>query len=316
MKILITGSDGLVGRSVRRISSMHPEHQFVFTTRAMCDLTDRQAVLDLIDNEKPDVVVHLAAKVGGLFFNLANHTEMYRVNVQMNTNVIDACVRSNVTKCFVCLSTCIFPDCASSFFSEDDLHRGAPHWSNYGYAVAKRYAEILASKYMDQDKCSTQFHFLAPTNMYGPEDNFREDQSHVVPALIRRAHTVWCSEGESFPIHGDGTPLRQFLYVDDFAKILMRLIGSDQPIPRTLILSPSEDYTIRQLAEAVCDAATLPRACISLMGGANGQARKHASNALLMSLPCMHGFEFTSLSDGIATTMHWFSSQFGNSIRM
>ncbi len=316
MKILVTGSDGLAGRSVRRIAEKHPDHQFVFATRTTCDLTDRQAVLDLFDRERPDVVVHLAAKVGGLFFNLANHTEMYRINVQMNTNVIDACVRSNVGRCFICLSTCIFPDCASSSFSEDDLHKGAPHWSNYGYAVAKRYAEVLASKYMDQDRCATQFHFLAPTNMYGPEDNFRENESHVVPALIRRAHTVWCSEGESFPIHGDGTPLRQFLFVDDFANILMRLIGSLDALPRTLILSPTEEYSIRQLAETVCDAATLPRNCISYMGGANGQARKHARNTLLMSLPCMQGFEFTSLPDGISATMQWFSSHFHESLRM
>lgn len=309
MKILVTGSDGLVGRAVRRIAEQHPDHEYVFATRKTCDLTDRGAVFTLFEDELPDVVVHLAAKVGGLFYNLANHTEMYRANVEMNSNIIDASVAYGVVKCFVCLSTCIFPDTEKGEFTEADLHMGAPHWSNYGYAVAKRYAEVLASKYMDHDKCATSFHFLAPTNLYGPEDNFRELQSHVVPALIRRAHTMWCSESDSgLSVRGDGTPLRQFLYVDDLAKILMTLVEEAGPLPRTMIVAPSEEYTIRQLAETVCDAATLPKISLVFTGGANGQARKYASNSLLMSLPCMKGFEFTSLGDGIARTMHWYST--------
>ncbi len=311
MKILVTGSNGLAGKALQRLApAFDASSTFVFATRKDADMEDAAQVDALIQLHQPNAVVHLAARVGGLFYNLSSNAEMYRANCVINTNVIEACVRHKVDTCFIILSTCIFPDVFSRF-DESDLHRGPPHWSNYGYAVAKRYAQVLATKYMEQDKCHTKFHFLAPTNLYGPEDNFNTEASHVVPALLLKAHHLYASESEqALFVQGDGKPLRQFMFIDDLANVILRLLHSEQPIPRTLIVAPSEEHSIKHLAETILKETNISANGIVLSGAAsaNGQMRKYAMNNLLMSLPCMQGFSFTPLDKGIRATVEWMRS--------
>ncbi len=306
MKILVTGSNGLVGNAVRRTQLDGVE--YVFITHADGDLRKPNDVDAMIANHRPDVVLHLAAKVGGLFMNMNNNSDMFRDNLAMNVNMIDACVKYDVERCFICLSTCIFPDCRNDLFTEEDLHLGAPHWSNYGYACAKRYAEVYAEKYEKQG-CHTKFHFLIPTNIYGPNDHFNDvHNAHVVPALITKAYYLYCSESEqSLAVAGDGTPLRQFMYADDLAKVFHRLVMSEQPVPRLLIVTPSEEHSIAQLARSVCRAMGIHDS-LTFISGANGQMRKRGINDRLLSLQCMEGFEFTPLEEGIKRTVNWVKS--------
>ncbi len=314
MKILVTGADGLVGNAFRRIQQSYADHEWVFVTRRMCNLENKIDVNNLFDIEEPDVVIHLAAKVGGLYMNIRNNLTMYKENVAINTNIIDACVDYNVSKCIICLSTCVFPDRVCESFTEEDLHMGEPHDSNNGYAYAKRQAEIYSRLQMKRG-CHTKFYCVSPTNMYGPNDNFELNNSHVVPALIMKAFLIYASESESsLVVKGSGLAKRQFMYVDDFANIIMRLIlGYDGPESH-FIVAPDWEHTINDLAIIICRSMKIHDTIVHTPVENEGQMRKFANANKLLSLPCMDDFQFTPLDEGIQTTVDWVKNN-GSTMR-
>jgi GDP-L-fucose synthase len=312
MKILVTGSNGLVGNSFRRLSRSFPAHQWIFATRQSCNLTDATSVLSFFRSTRPDIVIHLAAKVGGLFMNIDNNLRMYTENAAIDSNIIQACVDTGVSKCVMCLSTCVFPDCVCDSFSEEDLHRGEPHDSNNGYAYAKRITEILTRLYM-KSGVSTKFYCVSPTNMYGPNDNFNLQNAHVVPALIMKAHRIYASESEqSLHVYGSGEAKRQFMYVDDLATVIMKLLFEYEGAPGHFIVAPPDEHSINQLAEIICEQTSIPRVISHTVhrSGDEGQRRKFACANKLLSLPCMEDFQFTPLPEGIRKTIQWLRNNY------
>ena len=235
MKVLVTGSSGLVGSAIKNISPNYP-YDFIFVSSQDADLTDYMQTYNLFDKHKPDYVIHLAACVGGLFKNMNYKVDMFENNVLINFNVVKYSHTFKVKKLVCCLSTCIFPDNTTYPINETMLHDGPPHSSNDAYAYAKRMLEIHCKTY--QDQFDDNFICVIPTNIYGPNDNYDLKDGHVIPALTHRCYLAK-KEGKPFRVLGSGTPLRQFIFSEDLANLFMWTLENYNE-KESLILSVGE----------------------------------------------------------------------------
>ena len=235
MKVLVTGSSGLVGSAIKNISPNYP-YDFIFVSSQDADLTDYMQTYNLFDKHKPDYVIHLAACVGGLFKNMNYKVDMFEKNTLINFNVVKYSHTFKVKKLICCLSTCIFPDKTTYPINETMLHDGPPHSSNDAYAYAKRMLEIHCKTY--QDQFDDNFICVIPTNIYGPNDNYNLEDGHVIPALTQRCYLAK-KEGKPFRVLGSGTPLRQFIFSEDLAKLFMWTLENYNE-KESLILSVGE----------------------------------------------------------------------------
>ena len=301
--ILVTGGNGLVGSAIDRITKDNPFYKnMLFISSKMCDLTDTKQIHDLFLTKKPDCVIHLAARVGGLFRNMTEKVEMLEDNVIMNINVLRMCHKFNVNKCVVCLSTCIFPDDVTYPIDETMLHNGPPHLSNDSYAYAKRLADIQCRAYRNQYGCN--FVSIIPTNIYGPNDNYNLNDGHVIPGLIHKCFNAK-KEGKTFDIVGSGTPLRQFIYSDDLARLILwvtEYYNEDEPI----ILSPpgESEISIKDVATYISKEFDYEHMLNITGEGEDGQYKKTASNKKLMRK--IGHFDFTPFSEGLRKSLKWF----------
>ena len=248
--ILITGGNGLVGNAIKNIQNQYKDKfNFIFLTSKDGDLRDKKQCENIFELYKPEYVIHLAANVGGLFKNMSSNVEMFEDNLLINLNIVKTCYKFKVKKLLSCLSTCIFPDESPCPMREEMLHDGPPHSSNEGYSYAKRMLEVQSRLYNNQHGCN--FINVVPTNIYGPHDNFSLQNSHVIPGLI---HKCYFAEkiGIPFEIKGSGEPLRQFIYSEDFAKILMKIM-TDYEGKNTIIIAPdkNDEISIKNVAKII-----------------------------------------------------------------
>lgn len=329
--ILVTGGSGLVGRAIQKIteeSSCFDNTAFVFLSSADLDLTADYAsnTRVVFETHQPYAVVHLAAKVGGLYKNTREKLDMYRDNMTMNDNLLRACQEFHVRRVVLCLSTCVFPDAVQYPFDESALHAGPPHPSNEGYAYAKRMLEVQARLYNEADAADTtkppmQCLCVIPTNIYGAHDNFHLEDSHVIPGLIHRCYLA-ARDGSSFVVRGSGSAVRQFIHASDVASCVLRVALNEdlapQQLPHGVILAPPphSEHTIRDVAEMIADAFELPHERIMWdTSYGDGQPRKTASNALMTKLALLpDDSHLTSLPQGIRETVEWFKTHF-NEVR-
>lgn len=308
INLVVTGASGLVGSAIQRVAAEKGYAHIKITpvSSGVCDLTDRDQAFALFNRTAPTHVIHLAARVGGLFRNMKEKVQMLEENVIINTNVLQMCHHFNVEKCVVCLSTCIFPDKTSYPIDETMLHDGPPHASNDAYAYAKRLAEVQCRAYREQ--YGSNFVCVIPTNVYGPGDNYSLRDGHVIPALIHRCFNAR-SAGVPFDVAGTGRPLRQFIYSDDLARLMLWVLESySEPDP--IILSPPEEDEV-SIGDA---AAHIARAfeyghMLNITGdGADGQFRKTACNDKLMER--IGEFAFTPFAVGVAASVGWFVNNY------
>lgn len=300
-KILVTGGSGLVGYAIQAIQNEY-SYEFVFMSSNDCNLTNLDETQTFFEYHKPDYVIHLAAYVGGLFKNMKYKVDMYEKNMLINHNVLKCCHEIGVKKVVSCLSTCIFPDHTTYPINEEMLHNGPPHESNYAYAYAKRMLEIHSKAY--QEQYGDNFICVIPTNIYGENDNYHLEMAHVIPALI---HKCFMAKNVSKPfiVLGTGTPLRQFIYSQDLAKLLMWAL-EEYKSKESIILSVGEEdeMSIRDVATLIAkefdyeDMIEFNDSC------ADGQYKKTANNAKLMEL--YPDFRFTSIQEGIKKSVEWF----------
>ena len=229
-------------------------------THAELDLTDQQAVRHFFETEKPDQVYLAAAKVGGIHANNTYPAEFIYQNLMVQANVIDAAFRNGVQKLLFLGSSCIYPRLAPQPMSEDALLTGALEPTNEPYAIAKIAGIKLCESYNRQ--YAVDYRSVMPTNLYGPGDNYHPENSHVIPALIRRFHEAKTSNAPSVSIWGSGTPRREFLYVDDMASAsvhVMQLPKTEyeqytQPMQSHINVGSGSDVTIADLALAIAQA--------------------------------------------------------------
>lgn len=302
--ILVTGGSGLVGQAIKSYTDNHalPDEKWIFLSSSDGDLRDRKETDAIFDKYEPTHVIHLAAKVGGLFANLRQKVEFYRENTLINDNIMENCRLHKVTKLVSMLSTCIFPDKTSYPIDETMLHDGPPHPSNEGYAYAKRLIDTMSRAYAEEYGCN--FTSIIPTNIYGPHDNFSIENGHVIPGLIHKCHKAK-TDGTPFTIWGTGAPLRQFIYSLDLAELtvwVMREYHSPEPI--TLSVDEDAEVPIRDVALAVARAMKFEGEVVFDTTKADGQFKKTASNKKLRGL--RPDYQFTTMEEGVQKAVDWF----------
>jgi GDP-L-fucose synthase len=318
--VLVTGGSGLIGKAIKEIKSQD-DHGFkwVFLSSHDADLRREDQTTAVFQHYRPKFVIHLAARVGGLYRNMAEKVRMYEDNMAINSNVIRACDQFKVSKTVLCLSTCVFPDKpplrpegARYPFDETALHQGPPHPSNEGYAYAKRMMEVQARLYNEKNTCQAdgpQFACVTPTNVYGPHDNFHLEDSHVIPGLIHRCYLAKRYDTE-FVVRGTGSALRQFIHSRDLARRMVMVLFEVPPkaMPNGMIIAPFQEHSIREIVELIADATGLPREKIRYDDSyGDGQHKKTADNTLMRSQ--LNG-DFTPLKEGITETVKWFSENY------
>ena len=305
-KILVTGGSGLVGSGINEIKKVNCRYEFILLSSKDCDLSKYDETIQLFKHEKPDYVIHLAAYVGGLFKNMNFKVDMYEKNTLINYNVLKCCHEVGVKKVVSCLSTCIFPDKTTYPINEDMLHNGPPHTSNDAYAYSKRMIEVQSKAY--QEQYGDNFICVIPTNIYGENDNYSLEGGHVIPALIHKCYLAK-KNNEKFIVRGTGTPLRQFIYAKDLAKLIMYVL-EDYEEKDTIILSVSEkdEISIGAVAELIAKEFDYLDMMEYDSSFSDGQFKKTADNGKLMSL--LPDFKFTSMEDGIKNSVQWFIDNF------
>lgn len=247
-KIYVAGHSGMVGSAIVRELGRQGYENIVTRTHAELDLTRQEAVEGFFREERPDVVVLAAAKVGGIAANEAALADFLYENMALEMNVIHSAWKSGCRRLLFLGSSCIYPRMAPQPMKESCLLTGALEKTNEAYALAKisglKYCEFLNRQY------GTDYISVMPTNLYGPNDNYHPEHSHVLPALIRRFHEAKVTGAPSVTCWGDGSPLREFLYVDDLADLCVFLLNHYSG-NETVNAGTGRELTIRELTELV-----------------------------------------------------------------
>jgi GDP-L-fucose synthase len=247
-KLLITGHRGMVGSALARQVQHTEGFELAVAGRKELDLLNQQAVFDYLQREKPGAVVVAAAKVGGIHANSTYPAEFIYENLAIAANLVEGSRRAGVTRLLFLGSSCIYPKNAPQPMTEDCLLTSPLEISNEAYAVAKIAGLKLCQHYRSQ--YGLMYHSAMPTNLYGPGDNYHAENSHVIPALIRRFHEAKTRGDDSVTIWGTGTPRREFLHVDDLASACLHLLSLENP-PDWVNVGTGEDLTIFELASMV-----------------------------------------------------------------
>jgi len=312
----VAGSNGLVGSALVRRLEAGGYGNLLTPEIDELDLTDQLAVAEFFRTEQPDYVFLAAAKVGGIHANNTYPADFIYLNLVIQNNVIHQAYRSGVKRLLFLGSSCIYPKLAPQPMTEDSLLTGRLEPTNEPYALAKIAGIKMCEAYNRQ--YGTQFVAVMPTNLYGPGDNFHPENSHVLPALIRRFHEAKVAQASSTSaepvvVWGSGTPRREFLFVDDMADgsvFMMELDDTtlsghllEYPKPCFVNLGTGRDVTIRELAETV-------RAVVGLEGGLTFDTTKpDGTPRKLLDVSRMEALGWqasTGLRDGVETTYRWF----------
>jgi GDP-L-fucose synthase len=249
-KIYIAGHRGMVGSAIVRRLHKDGFTNIVTRTHKEMDLTSQQAVADFFASEKPDVVVLAAAKVGGIHANNVYRAQFLYENLMIQNNVIHGAYTNGVKKLLFLGSSCIYPKMAPQPLKEESLLTGLLEQTNEPYAIAKIAGIKMAESYRRQ--YGVNYISAMPTNLYGPNDNYDLNNSHVLPALIRKFHTAKITNAPSVEVWGTGSPMREFLHVDDLADACFFLLQNyDEEL--FVNIGTGEDLTIKALAEMIKD---------------------------------------------------------------
>ena len=315
MKILVTGGYGLVGKSLQKVvKACNFDGNFYFLSRVDCDLRNSEQTTNWFKEYNPDVVVHLASRVGGVYDNMNGNYEYLVDNARININVVDSCKVVGVKMLINILSTCIFPDQNVSYpLTSNQLHNGLPHHSNIGYAYSKRILHLashLLTK-INSDKWCTRVVNLTPTNLYGDYDNYNLKSSHVIPGLIHKTSIAKMTSSE-LHVYGTGKAMRQFLYVDDLSNVILQFIDlyKDKALNEmeiSCIVSPPEssEISIKSLIEEICNIFNFKGKIHYDTSYSDGQYKKTASSDELSKY--LPNFTFTSISTGLENTIKFFN---------
>lgn len=293
-KIYVAGHRGMVGSAIVRELERQGYNNIVTRTHAELDLTDQRAVNEFFETEKPEYVFLAAAKVGGIEANDKAPADFMYQNMMLEMNVINAAWRNGCSKLEFLGSSCIYPRMAPQPMPESCLLTSSLEKTNEAYALAKisglKYCEYLNRQY------GTDFISVMPTNLYGPNDNYHPTHSHVLPALIRRFHEAKENGAESVTCWGDGSPLREFLYVDDLANLCVFLMNNYSG-NETVNAGSGKELTIKELTELVAETVGFTGRIEWDSSKPNGTPRKLLDVSKATSL----GWTYrTELRDGIA----------------
>ena len=301
MKVLIFGSNGLVGSSVNKILNYSDKVKHVISAkRNDADLFSLDETSDLIKKSSPDVIINAAAKVGGIYANNTKRTEFILENLKINMNILESCIDIPTIKVINLGSSCIYPLNADNPISEDSFMSGKLEQTNSPYAIAK-IAGIEIGRSLNIQH-GHQILNLMPTNLYGPRDNFSREDSHVIPGLIRRMHDSKIQKEKEFKIWGSGKPLREFLFVDDLAEAINFLLDLEVDYD-ILNVGSGKEISIYDLAVKIKQVIGYDGQLIFDSSMPDGNPRKLIDSSKMNKL----GWEAkTDLDEGLKITYDWF----------
>lgn len=303
-KVLVTGGSGFLGSHVR-------EELVRRGARAVCcprskeyDLRDALATRALFERERPDLVMHLAASVGGIGANQLHPGTFFRDNMAMGLNVLEEARRAGTAKVVIAGTICAYPKFAAVPFREDDLWSGYPEETNAPYGIAKKALLVMAQAYRQEFGCN--FVMLFPVNLYGPRDNFDLESSHVIPAMIRKLESARARGDKTVTLWGDGTPTREFLFVEDCARGLVDA-AERYDAPEPVNLGAGFEISMRELAQKVADKVGFRGEVVWDTSRPNGQPRRMLDVSRARE---RFGFEAkVSFDEGLDKTIAFWRSQ-------
>jgi GDP-L-fucose synthase len=302
-KIMITGGTGMVGQSFKNIKT---HHNLIAVGRKDADLTNYKETMSLIYNYKPDWIVNLAAKVGGVKGNTNYISNFYEENIRINTNVLSAAANCNIKKVVSLLSTCVYPDNASYPLTEEQIHLGEPHASNFGYAYAKRMLDVHSRAIRKQ--YGLNYITAIPNNLYGPNDYFDLDKSHVIPAIIRKIYESKLKNSTP-TFWGSGQALREFTFSEDVARALL-LVLEEYNEETPINIGKTKEISIKSVVAKICKILGYDGKIYWDTNQPEGQYRKPSCNKKFMNI--CNNFEYTSLDNGLKLTCEWFVNNYPN----
>jgi len=301
MKVVITGGHGMLGRALRKkIYSICP-------TRKELDLENSEKVLSFMLKNKPDIVFHLASRVGGVLENSKYLAEFYIQNIRINSNVLDACYKTEVKKVISVLSTCVYPDNVNYPLTEDQLHNGFPHQSNFSYAFTKRMLDVQSRVYRKQYGCN--FVCVIPNNIYGPNDQYGYG-CHVIPALMLRFHEAKLNNLNEIEIWGSGNCMREFTYSSDIADCMIYVMehyNEEEPIN----IGYNKEYSINELVKNIKKVVEYNGNIVFNTNMPEGQFKKPSDTTKFKNL-IKNDIKFTTLFTGLEKTYKWFIKNYPN----
>lgn len=312
MKVYVAGHRGMVGSAILRQLKAREGVSLITRTSSELDLTDQSAVREFMQSERPDHVILAAAKVGGIAANNSYPAQFIYENLMIECNVIHQAYEVGVQKLLQLGSSCIYPKLADQPMQEDALLTGTLEPTNEPYAVAKIAGIKLCESYNRQ--YGTDYRSVMPTNLYGPGDNFHPQNSHVLPALIRRFHDARQNGDTEVVIWGSGTPMREFLHVDDMASASLFVADLDlgtyqretQPMLSHINVGSGTDVTIKELAETIASVTGFKGQLTFDSSKPDGAPRKLMNVSRLERL----GWRCSiTLEEGVAGTYAWFLRQ-------
>jgi GDP-L-fucose synthase len=323
MKILVTGGYGMLGTSLQKIikenlkknlkENLKENHEYIFLSSQDCDLRDEIEIESLFHKFKPNIVVHLASRVGGVYQNMNNNYTYLIDNTKIHLNIVNSCDKYNVNLLINILSTCIFPNDNIVYpLTSDQLHNGLPHDSNIGYAYSKRILHV-ASELLQKKKKDFKVVNITPTNLYGANDNYHLQASHVIPGLIHKVYNAK-KNNTSLEVYGTGSAIRQFLYADDLAKVIIHFIDyefSSQCNEISVIVSPpeSDEISIKDLIHTICDIYEFDTTNIIYNTNySDGQYKKTTNDNEIKKY--IKDIQFTPLKEGLQHTISYFNKNF------
>uniref|UniRef100_B8HRU9 GDP-L-fucose synthase n=1 Tax=Cyanothece sp. (strain PCC 7425 / ATCC 29141) TaxID=395961 RepID=B8HRU9_CYAP4 len=299
--ILVTGGAGFLGKQVvaQLLAAGADKERITIPRSQTCDLRDLQACQQAVSGQ--DIVIHLAAHVGGIGLNREKPAELFYDNLMMGTQLIHAAYQAGVSK-FVCVGTiCAYPKFTPVPFREEDLWNGYPEETNAPYGVAKKALLVQLQAYRQQYEFNGIY--LLPVNLYGPEDNFDPGSSHVIPALIRKVHLAQQQGVKQIPVWGDGSPTREFLYSEDAARGIVtatRLYDGEEPVN----LGTGMEISIRDLITLICELMDFQGEIVWEADQPNGQPRRCLD---VQRAKEWFGFEAqVSFKEGLQKTIAWY----------
>jgi GDP-L-fucose synthase len=300
MKIYVAGHRGLVGSAIARAIETEGKHTWFGRTRSELDLLNRRAVFDFLASEKPDAVIIAAAKVGGIHANNTYPVQFLTENLQIESNLMDAAHAAGIEKLLFLGSSCVYPKLAQQPIKEEYLLTGELEKTNEAYALAKISGLKLVQAYRNQYGHS--WISAMPTNMYGPGDNFDLENSHVLPALIRKFDDAKSSGAASVTLWGSGTPRREFLHADDLGRACVYLLENyNDEVP--INVGVGEDVSIRELAELIRETVGFSGSIDWDSSKPDGTPRKLLDVSRITALGWSAQI---SLGEGIKSTYDWY----------
>ena len=305
-KILVTGGAGFLGSHVVEVLKARGVREVVVPRSAEFDLTDARHTRSLFETHRPDLVLHLAARVGGIGANRRHPGTFFRDNMAMGLHVLEEARRAGTPKVVVAGTICAYPKFAPVPFREEDLWNGYPEETNAPYGIAKKALLVMAQAY--RKEFGSKFVAVFPVNLYGPRDNFDLEDSHVIPAMIRKFVEARRAGEREVVLWGDGSPTREFLYVEDAAEGLVlaaERYDGEEPVN----LGAGREVSMRDLAATIGKACGYEGGIVWDTSRPNGQPRRMLDVTRARE---WFGFEArTTLEEGLGKTIAWYEANRG-----